>query len=56
MIRPLLKLWAAPVLLAVLTIVGLLSALLGDGRWNALSAIALGTPVAVGAWFGLRRK
>jgi hypothetical protein len=32
------------------------SALLGDGRWNALSAIALGMPVAVGAWFGLRRK
>ena len=56
MIRPLLKLWAAPVLLAVLTIVGLLSALLGDGRWNALSAFALGTPVAAGTWFGLRRN
>ena len=53
---PLLRLWGAPVLLAVLSIVGLLSALLGDGRWNLLSAIALGTPVAVGAWFGLRRK
>ena len=56
MSRSLLKLWGAPVLLAVLTTVGLLSALLGDGRWNALSAMALGTPVVVGAWFGLRRK
>jgi len=51
----LLKLWGAPLLLAALTIVGLLSAMLGDGQWNALSAVALGAPVAVGAWFGLRR-
>lgn len=52
----LLKLWGMPVLLALLTVVGLLSALLGDGHWNMLSAIALGAPVAAGAWFGLRRK
>jgi O-antigen/teichoic acid export membrane protein len=47
--------WTAPIVLGVLTIVGLVSALVGDGVWDALSALALGVVVAVGAWFGLRR-
>jgi hypothetical protein len=47
--------WTAPILLGVLTIVGLVSALLGDGVWDALSALALGIVVLVGAWHGLRR-
>lgn len=48
--------WGMPILLGVLTMVGLVSALLGDGIWDTVSAFALGTPVAVGAWHGLRRK
>lgn len=48
-------LWGVPLLLAILTALGLVSALLGDGIWDGVSALALGAPVAVGAWFGLRR-
>ena len=49
-------LWGMPVLLGILTIVGLVSALLGDGIWDLVSAFALGAPVLAGAWYGLRRK
>ena len=48
--------WGMPILLGVLTSIGLVSALLGDGIWDLVSAFALGAPVAVGAWHGLRRK
>lgn len=48
------SIWFAPVALAVLTVAGLLSALLGDGIWDALSWAALGAPVAACLWFGLR--
>lgn len=48
-------LWRGPVLLAVLSLFGLLSALLADGLWDTLSWLALGVPVLVCAWYGLRR-
>jgi len=48
--------WRWPIALAIVTAVGLLSALLGDAIWDALSWFALGAPVAVGAWFGWRRQ
>jgi hypothetical protein len=47
--------WTAPIALGLLTIAGLVSALLGDGIWDALSAVTLGMVAAVGAWHGLRR-
>jgi hypothetical protein len=47
--------WGMPVLLAVLTSAGLLCALVGDGWWDQVGALALATPVAAGAWYGLRR-
>lgn len=50
-----LRLWGAPILLGICTIVGLLSALLGDGVWDAVSAVALGIPVAACAWYGWKR-
>jgi hypothetical protein len=53
---PFVRLWGAPIVLAILTVIGLLSALLGDGVWDALSAVALGVPVLCCAWYGLRRK
>jgi len=53
---PFMRMWGAPILLAILTIIGLLSALLGDGIWDALSAVALGVPVLCCAWYGLRRN
>lgn len=53
---PSLRLWGMPILLGILTTIGLVSALLGDGIWDTVSAFALGTPVLVGAWYALRRK
>ena len=55
MTRSTMRIWRAPLLLAVLTVVGLMSALLGDGVWDLVSALSLGAPVAAGAWYGLRR-
>jgi hypothetical protein len=43
--------FAAPALLAVLTGVGLMSALLGDEVWDALSWLLLAAPIAVVAWY-----
>jgi len=53
---PFMKLWGMPILLGLLTIVGLVSALLGDGIWDAVSAFALGVPVLAGLWYGLRGR
>jgi len=47
--------WSAPVVLGALTIVGLVSALVGDGLWDGLSALTLGAVTAVGAYYSLRR-
>lgn len=42
------RVWGWPILLAVLTVSGLLAALLGEeGRWLWLSWGALGVPLAV---------
>jgi uncharacterized membrane protein YagU involved in acid resistance len=45
------KVWGAPLLLAVLTVFGLLSALLGTGIWHWLAWIAIGIPLVVLAWY-----
>ena len=47
---PFRKVYGLPVLLAVVTFGGLLSALLGDGIWNVASWCALSIPLAVIAW------
>ena len=41
------QIFGVPILLAIVTAAGLLSALLGDGVWNALSWFALSIPVAM---------
>jgi len=56
MSRPLRSLWGMPVLLGVLTSIGLVSALLGDGIWDIVSACSLAVPVCCALWFGLRRR
>ena len=43
-----------PVLLSIITSAGLLSALLGDGVWNALSWVALSIPLAVIVFYATR--
>ena len=50
------SLWAWPIVLGLLTTVGLISALLGDGPWDLLSWVTLGVPVAIGLWFSLVRR
>lgn len=56
MSSPFMRMWAAPIILAILTLIGLISALVGDGVWDHVSAVALGVPVLLCLWFGLRRK
>lgn len=53
--QPFGPIWTAPIVLGVLTIVGLISALVGDGVWDALSAVTLGAVVVVGGYHSLRR-
>ncbi len=54
--KPFLRMWGAPIILALLTMIGLISALLGDGVWDDVSAVALGVPTIACAWYGLRRR
>lgn len=51
-----LRLWGVPILLGVLTTIGLVAALLGDGMWDAVSGVALGLPVLLGIWHSLRKQ
>lgn len=54
MSSPFMKLWGMPILLGLSTTVGLVSALLGDGIWDVVSAFALGLPALVGLRYSLR--
>ncbi len=42
--------WGMPVVLAIVSAVGLLSALLGDGIWDALSWMVLSMPILTFVW------
>ena len=46
------RVWPVPIVLGILTCVGLVSALVADGLWDVVSWIGLGVPVAVAVWFG----
>jgi hypothetical protein len=48
------RIFGIPLMLGILSLVGLVAALLGDGIWDAVSWIALGTPLAVSAWAVMR--
>lgn len=45
-----------PVVVAVMTAAGLLSALVGDDGWDALSWALLAVPVGLCAYFGFVRR
>ena len=45
-----------PLVIGTISSAGLLFALIGDGPWDYLSWLALGLPVAVGAWFSIRPR
>jgi hypothetical protein len=48
--------WRMPMILAALTIFGLLAALLGTGVWHWVSWLTLATLPAVSARYGLKRS
>ncbi|AOE84880.1 hypothetical protein [Pseudomonas sp. TCU-HL1] len=45
-----------PLLIGLLCALGLFSALLGDGGWDALAWLGLGIPTLLGCWPLLRRR
>ena len=45
------RVWTAPIVLGVLTAVGLISALVSDDAGDALAWLAVGAPVAVVLWY-----
>ncbi|MFD2182995.1 hypothetical protein [Rhodoplanes azumiensis] len=49
------RLWAWPIAVAVASTAGLIAALVGDGLLDVVSWLGLGLPVAVSAWFWVRR-
>jgi hypothetical protein len=49
------QVFAAPLAIALLSTVGLISALVGDDIWDVLSWLTLAIPVAVILWYWLRR-
>jgi hypothetical protein len=49
-------LWRWPLVLGLLTLVGLVSGLVSDGVGDAIAWIGLGVPVWAGLWFGMRRR
>ncbi|AMN39398.1 hypothetical protein [Rhodoplanes sp. Z2-YC6860] len=48
--------FVVPAILAMLSGIGLISALLGDGMWDGLSWLALSVPIVVVIWFALLRR
>ncbi|NOJ48144.1 hypothetical protein [Bradyrhizobium archetypum] len=48
--------YGGPLLIGVLSVVGLLSALLYEGPGRYFSWLALGAPIALTGWFYARRK
>jgi len=50
------RLWLAPLLLGLLSLLGLVVALLADGWGDALSWLALGVPVWVCLYYGCRKS
>jgi len=47
------RVWAVPLLLAALTLFGLLAALLGTGVWHGLAWLALLVPIVVGLRYSM---
>jgi hypothetical protein len=50
------QIFAAPVLIGVLSVVGLVAALVGDGWWDGVSWLTLAIPVLLYFFFVLRRR
>ncbi|MFC7287496.1 hypothetical protein ACFQPC_05535 [Herminiimonas glaciei] len=47
--------WRTPLLLAALTLFGLVTALVETGVWHWFAWAALAAPIVVGLWYGFKR-
>jgi hypothetical protein len=54
--RTLGQIFAAPIVIGALSVVGLVAALVGDGWWDALSWLSLTLPVLLYFFFVGRRR
>lgn len=52
--QSLMQIFAMPVVIGVLSSIGLVSALVGDDIWDGVSWLTLGLPIALFAYFLLR--
>lgn len=50
------QMFRAPLAIAVLSLFGLIAALLGDGAWDVVGAAALAASVAATAWALVARR
>jgi len=50
------QIFAIPLVLGVLSIVGLISALVGDGVWDSVSWATLAIPILLCGYFFLKRS
>ena len=50
------RVWTAPIILGVLTSVGLISALVSDDAGDVLAWVTLAAPVLVCCWYAPRRS
>ncbi len=50
--RSLWRIFRAPFWIGVLSLIGLVAALVGDGLFDGLSWLGLGIPVALTLWYG----
>jgi hypothetical protein len=54
--RTLRQIFALPIIIGILSTVGLLAALIGDGWWDRLSWAALSLPILFYVFFFIRRQ
>ena len=54
--RTLRQIFALPVVIGILSTVGLVAALVGDGWWDGLSWASLSLPVLLYVYFFIRRQ
>ena len=50
------QIFAIPMVLGVLSIIGLVSALVGDGIWDGVSWLTLAVPILLCGYFFLKRS
>lgn len=50
------QIFAIPMVIGILSVVGLLSALIGDGLWDGVSWVTLAIPIFLYAYFLLKRR